>query len=177
MEEKPRSVIANGLVFGMITGGAVILFSLILFLTDLYLNQGVSWISYLILAGGLFYGTSEYRKKYTNGFMTYGKAFSSCFWIGIFTAIIGSAYMFVFAQFIHPGLIQEILDQTRAKLAGKPEMTEEQIEQALYYTAKFISPLMMTITGFFMYAVSSTIIGLILAIFLKKEDPSLNSSI
>ena len=178
MEEKQRSVLYNGLIYGMITGVVMIIFSLILFLSDLYLNKTVSWISYLFLAGGMFYGTFEYRKKSTNGFMTYGKAFASCFWIGLFAGIVASAYMFVFAQFIHPGFVQELLDQVRTNMAAtNKNLTDEQIEQAVAITAKFMSPVMMTIWGFVMYAASSAIISLILAIFLKKEDPSLKTTI
>jgi len=177
MEEKQRSILSNGLFYGMITGVAMIIFSLIMFLLDLYLNKAVSWISYLFLAGGMFYGTFEYRKKSTTGFMTYGKAFTSCFWIGLFAGIVASVYMFVFAQFIHPGLVQELLDQIRTNMATtNPNMSDEQIEQAVAITAKFMSPAMMTFWGLVVYAVSSAIIGLILAIFLKKEDPSMKTT-
>ncbi len=178
MEEKQRTGMSNGLFYGAITGVALIIFSLIMFLLDLYLNKSVSWISYLVLAAGMLYGTLDYRKKHTNGYMTYGKAFTACFWIGLFAGIIASLYMFVFAQFIHPGFVQELLDQARTNmLAAKPDMSEEQLEQAISMTAKFMSPVMMSIWGIVVYAASSAVIGLILAIFLKKEDPALNASI
>ena len=178
MEEKPRSAISNGMYFGAITGAALIVFSLIMFLLDLYLNKTVSWISYLVLAGGMFYGTFDFRKKYTNGFMTYGKAFTACFWTGLFAGVIASVYMLIFAKFIHPGFINELLEQARASmLASKPDLSEEQLEQALSMSAKFMTPVMMTIWGLVVYAVSSAIIALILAFFLKKEDPSLNTTV
>ncbi len=178
MEEKQRSGMSNGLFYGAITGVALIIFSLIMFLLDLYLNKKVSWISYLVLATGMLIGTLEYRNKHTNGFMTYGKAFTACFWIGLFAGIIASVYMFVFAQFIHPGFVQELLDQARTNmLAAKPDMSEEQLEQAIGITAKFMSPVMMSIWGIIIYALSSAVIALILAIFLKKEDPALKSTI
>jgi len=178
MEEKPRSVLSNGFYYGMIIGGAMIVFSLILFLLDLHMNKSVTWISYLILAAGMVWGTIEYRKKYSNGFLTYGKAFLSCFWIGLFAGVLASVYLYVFVQFIHPGFISEILDQTRASIAeSRPEMTEEQIEQAVEISAKFMSAPMMAIWGTVTYAAISAIIGLIAAIFLKKEDPTLNTTI
>ena len=178
MEEKPRSAISNGIYFGSITGAALIVFSLIMFLLDLYLNKTVSWLSYLILAGGMFYGTFDYRKNYTNGFMTYGKAFSSCFWIGLFGGVLISVYMFVFARFIHPGFVNEILEKARENMVNSSQqMTEEQIDTALEYTRKFTTPVMMVVWSLVMYAASSAIIALILAFFLKKEDPSLNTTV
>lgn len=169
---------SNGIYYGAITGAAIIVFSLIMFLLDLYLNKAVSWIGYVFLVAGMIWGTLEYRKKYSNGFLTYGKAFSSCFWIGMFAGILASIYLFVFIQFIHPGFINELLEQARANmLASRPDMTEEQLEQALSISAKFMSPVMMVVWGLAAYAAMSAVIGLILAIFLKKEDPSLKTTV
>ncbi|HNY03832.1 MAG TPA: DUF4199 domain-containing protein [Bacteroidales bacterium] len=174
MEEKPRTPIANGLTWGLITGGVLIVFSLIMFLADLYLNKTVNWIGYLFLIAGMIYGTLEYRKKYTGGFLTYGKAFSTSFWIGLFAGIVSSIYVFIFMQYIHPGFINELMDQSRtAIMTSNPNMSDEQVEQALAISSKFMSPVMMTIWGLVSYAVMSAIISLILAIFLKKEDPAL----
>ena len=177
MEEKPRSVLANGVYYGLITGAALIVFSLIMFLLDLYLNRTVNWFGYIFLIAGMVWGTIEYRKKYSNGFLTYGKAFTSCFWIGVFAGILSSVYLFIFTQFIHPGFINELLDQTRAGImTASPDMSDEQIEQAVEMSAKFMTPVMMTIWGLVMYTIISAIAGLILAVFLKKEDPTLKNT-
>ena len=81
MEEKPKSVAMNGISYGIITGVVMILFHLILYLFDMHLNQNVTWITYIFLAGGMIWGTLDYRKKVMNGFMSYGKAFSTSFMI------------------------------------------------------------------------------------------------
>ena len=177
MEEKPKTVLSNGLMYGSITGAAMIIYSLIMFLLDLYLNRSVSWISYLVLAGGMFWGTLDFRKKNSNGFLTYGKAFASCFWIGLFAGILSALYLFIFARFIHPGFVQELMDQIRSNMLTKnPNMSDEQVEQAMNMTSKFMSPVMMSIWGLVMNALSAVVIGLILAIFLKKEDKTLNAT-
>jgi len=154
----------------------MILYSLILFLAGLHLNKTLGYVGYIILIGGMAWGTLEYRKRYLGGFMTYGKAFSSCFMIGLFSGILGAIYMFIFAQFIHPGLIQEVLDMSRQALADK-NLTDEQMEQALAMQSKFMSPVMMTIWGLFASLIASVVLGLILAIFLKKEDKSITTQV
>jgi hypothetical protein len=177
MEEKPRSVLVNGVYYGLITGAALIVFSLIMFLLDLYLNRAVNWIGYIFLIAGMVWGTIEYRKKYTNGFLTYGKAFTSCFWIGVFAGILSSVYLYIFVQFIHPGFINELLDQTRAGImTSSPDLSDEQIEQTVEMSAKFMTPVMMTIWGLVMNAIIAAVAGLILAVFLKKEDPTLKNT-
>ncbi|MCK9205384.1 MAG: DUF4199 domain-containing protein [Bacteroidales bacterium] len=177
MEEKVRSTTVQGLYYGLITGIGLILLSLILYIAGLYMNKWLSSISYLILIGGVVYGTVDYRKNYLNGYMTYGKAFTLCFLIGLFAGLLAAIYTFLFAQFIHPGFVGEILEQSRQQMVTtSPNMSEEQIESALAMTAKFTSPVMMMVFGAITYAVLSAVLGLVAAIFLKKEDPSLTSS-
>lgn len=178
MEEKPRSVSSNALWFGVITGAALILFSLILFLMGMHTNNYLAYLGYLILIGGMAWGTLEYRKKYLGGFMPYSKAFLSCFLIGLFAGVIIAIYMFVFAKFIHPGFIQELLDISRTKIIETNSgMTDEQVEQALEMSAKFMSPVMMAIWSFVGYAIASVILGLIVAIFVKKEDKTMTPTV
>jgi len=177
MEPKPRSLTTNSLYFGVLAGAAMIVYSLILFIADAYMINGLNYIGYLLLIGGMIWGTVEYRKKYTGGFLSYGKAFSSCFMIGLFAGILASVYMFLFAQVIHPGFIQEILDRSQEQLlATTPDISDEDLETAMLWTRRFTSPVMMMIWSFVMYLITSAIFGLVVAIFLKKEDKSLNAT-
>ena len=175
MEEKKQSVVANALNFGLITGAVVIVYSLLLYIANLYMNRSLGFVAYVLLLGGMVWGTLEYRKKSMNGFMTYGQAFSSCFLIGLFAGILATIYMFVFVQYIHPGLVNEVIEQTRIKLQEQ-NMTEDQIESALDYTRKFTTPIMMTIWGLVGYSLISLMLALVAAIVLKKPDPNAQTS-
>jgi len=175
MEEKKTSVAINALTYGLMTGAVVIVYSLLLYIANLYMNEPLRYVSFLIFLGGMIWGTFEYRKKMTGGFLTYGQAFSSCFLIGLFAGIIGAIYSFVFVEFIYPGLINEILEQARVKIQEK-NLTEDQIETAMDWTRKFTSPVMMLISSLFMDTIISVILGLIAAIFLKKVDPNTPTS-
>lgn len=165
----------NALSYGVIVGAVLILFSLLMFLLGMHTNKYLGYVGYVFLIAGMAWGTLEYRKKYLGGFISYGKAFTSCFLIGLYAALILGVYMYVFAQFIHPGFIQEMLDISRqAMYDSNANMTEEQVEQALEISAKFMSPVMMAVWTFVAYVIASAIIGLIAAIFLKKEDKSVS---
>jgi hypothetical protein len=177
MEEKKQSAISNGLNFGLITGAVVIVFSLILFLLNQHMNRGLNWISYLFILGGMIYGTLEFRKKHSDGFLTYGQAFSSCFWIGLFAGLLTTVYSYVFITWIHPGFITEMMDLSRQQmLEARPDMPEDQVEQAMEISSKFMSPGALIIIGLITNIAMSAILGLLAAIFLKKEDPSLKAS-
>lgn len=176
MEEKKNSSIQNAMIYGLITGVVMIVFHLLMFIMNLYMNRSIQYVSYLLLLAGMVYGTYDYRKKSTGGFMTYGQAFSSLFLIGLFAGILGAIYSFIFASYIHPGIINEIIDQARAGMQDK-NMTDDQIETALQYTRKFTSPAMMLIFGLLGYSIISLILGLLAAIFLKKNDPNATPAI
>ncbi len=163
----------NALWFGVITGAVLILYSLILFLVGMHTNRYLGYVGYVILLAGMIWGTLEYRNKYLGGFIAYGKACSSCFMIGLYAGLLSAVYMFIFAKFIHPVFVQELLEISREAIYNSnPNMSEEQVDQALEMSSKFMSPVMMAIWAFVGYLIASAILGLIVAIFLKKEDKS-----
>ncbi|MEI6454719.1 MAG: DUF4199 domain-containing protein [bacterium] len=178
MEEKTRTTTVHSLYYGLMTGAALIILSLILYISNLYMNRPLGYLSFAILAGGMVWGTLEYRKTYRNNFMTYGQAFSLCFLIGLFTAVVSAIFSYIFAEFIYPGLSQEILQKAREEIEnGGQQITEEQMEVALDWTRKFTTPVMMAIMDLVMKVFSSVILALLAALFLKREDKSLNTTV
>jgi len=175
MEEKKTSVAANALNYGLITGAVIIVYNLLLYIANLYMNQALGWVAYLFLVGGMVWGTLEYRKKLEGGFLTYGQAFSSCFFIGMIAGILAIIYMFFYVKYINPGIVNEIMEQSRQKLQEK-NLTEDQIEAGLEWTRKFTTPGIMTVFGLIAYAFFSALLGLIASIFLKKVDPNAPTS-
>ena len=69
----------NALSYGLIVGAVLILFSLLMFLLGMHTNKYLGYLGYVFLIAGMAWGTLEYRKKYLGGFISYGKAFTSCF--------------------------------------------------------------------------------------------------
>ena len=178
MEEKPRSATVHALYYGLITGAAMVVLSLILYITNLYMNRTLGYLSFILLIGGMVWGTLEYRKTYLNGFISYGKAFSLCFLIGLFAALLSACYTFIFAQFIYPGFSQEILEKAREGMINSGRsMSEEQIDQAMKYTEMFTTPVMIAVWSVITFAFFSVILSLLTAIFLKKGDKSLSTNL
>jgi len=168
--EDQKSVIKPSVSYGLYLGIALILFSLIMFLLDVDHDSKLMWFSYLIMAGGLFWAMVSFRDKINRGFITYGKAFGVGFWTGLFAAILGSIFTYIYVTMIDPGMIEEILLKAEDQiLESNPNMSDEQLEQALSMTEKFTSPIMITIWGFVANVIFATILSLIIAIFVKRE--------
>ncbi len=142
------------------------------------MNRWLGYISILILIGGMIWGTLEYRKNYLNGFISFGKSFTSCFFIGLFAGILGAIYMFIFAQYIYPGFSQELLDKAQEQMvAGNPNMSDDDIEMAMKYTKMLMSPVAMAFIGLLYTLIASVVVGLIASIFMKKEDKSMTMNV
>lgn len=170
--ENQKSVIKPSLTYGLYLGIALILFSLIMYLLDVDRESKLMWLSYLIMAGGLFWAMISFRDQINGGFVTYGKAFATGFWTTLFAAILGTIFTYIYVTMIDPGMIEEILLNAEDQiLESNPNMSDEQLEQALSMTEKFTSPIMITIWGFIANIIFGTILSLIIAIFVKREGP------
>lgn len=171
MENKPNNFIRHTLSYGSLTGGGLILFSLLMYSFDINLQSPLMYLAFIILATGVFFGIISFRDNYLGGFISYGKCISVGVMISLSASILLAIYSFLFFTFFDQSSIQKILDLTEEKLVQK-EMTEEQIEMAMKYTAKFTTPIWKSAISILSYTFWGTIISLIIGIFTKKTDPS-----
>jgi hypothetical protein len=173
MEEKQTSLGMHTMIYGVGTGLALIVYSLILYVSNQYMNTYLGYGSFLIMVAGMVYGSLQYRKNQMKGFMTYGQAFSANFLIGLFATIISTIFFFFYIRYINTGLIDEILAQVRTKMEAKAgSMSQEQMDQAMSYTERFMTPVWMVIWGLLGNAFWGAIFALVIAIFIKKKDPN-----
>lgn len=171
MEEKQNSAIASSLTSGIIVGIVLIVFSLLMYFLDVDPQSKIMWLSYLILAAGLWWAIISYRNKLPGGYLTYGKAFSAGFFTGLFASIILAIFTFIYVQYIDTTLIDKILANAEDKILNtQPNISDEDLDRALSMTRKFTNPSMMSIFSFVGNTILSTLFSLIIAIFAKRED-------
>jgi len=170
MENNKQSAFASAFSPGIIISAALILFSLVLFLLDVSYDSKLNYISYAILAIGLWWAITSFRNKQEGGFISYGGAFSSGFYVGIVISVITAIFTYIYVQYINQGMIDEILVKAEEEMLTKnPDMSDADVEMALSYVEKFTSPAIMAAFGFFGNLLASTIFSLIIAIFAKRE--------
>jgi hypothetical protein len=170
MENKKQSAFASAISPGIIISAALTLYSLVLFLLDVSYDSKLTYLSYLILAFGLFWAIFSYRNKQEGGFITYGEVFKYGFFVGLVISIIVGIYTFIYVKYINPGIIDDIMVKAEEDmLTRNPNMSDEQIEKGLSYVEMFTSPVIMAVFGFFGNLVASTVISLIIAIFAKRK--------
>jgi hypothetical protein len=62
-------------------------------------------------------------------------------------------------------------------LESKPDISDQEFDMAMEWTKKFTTPIWISIGSLFALAVQAIVIGLILSIFMKKKDDSIDATI
>ena len=173
MEDKKTSLGIHTLIYGVCTGLVMIVYTLIMYVANLYLNQTLQYVSFVVLIAGMVFGAIQYRKVELNGYMTYKQAFLVNFLIGMFSTIVSIIFFFFYIKYINTGLMDELLAQVRTKMEAKAgSMSQEQMDQAMSMTERFMTPVWMVVWGFLGNTFWAAVFSLIIAIFLRKKDPN-----
>jgi len=168
MEEKKSGLWKNALNWGVILGVALIIYSLLMWFLDLSLERWVSWVSYIVIIGGIVVATKSYRDNVLSGAISYGQALGFGTLVVMFASIVAAIYTFAFMKFIDPEFIDKILLMTEEQLIEQG-IPDEQIEMGIEMQKKFMTPTLMSLFTLPIYTFVGFIISLITSIFLKKK--------
>jgi hypothetical protein len=165
------------LIYGSITGIILIMVSLIFYIIDVDPSSFLNYINIALLIAAMSYSIVQFRKTQEGGFISYGRSLGCGFLTGMFASILLALYTFILFKYIDPGMIDKILAGAEDKmLEQNPNMTDEQLEMAMKYSSAFMSPIAMLILTIIGMSFWSLIISLIISIFTRKVDKSIQIS-
>ncbi len=172
MEQK--STFSFAMQFGLLTGLVLIVFTLILFLAGVGDKSPVHFISLAIYIGMLYWGITNIRDRQLEGVMNYGKAFSTGFWIVLFTGILVGIFTYFYMKYINTGAAAQAISVAENKiLASNPNISDTDLDKALRMVKIFTNPVMSAILQFVGNLIIGTVFSLIIAIFAKREDKTI----
>ena len=171
MEEKTKSAVNASMVYGALLALALIVFSLLLYILDLSANRSVAWLQYAVILAGIIVAQFHFRKNYSAGFLSFGKAFTLGFLTVLFSAIIFAVYNYIFLKYIDPGVLEEAFAKAEQEMEQRGGMSEVEMDKALSLMEKFRSPLMAAVSGIFMNVIIGLILSLVGAVITRKENP------
>lgn len=165
METKIVQPWMKGLILSLIT----ITFSIALYLTDLWQNKALGYISYAIVLGGIVWSCIHYAQQ-MNGNVTFGNVFAHGFKVTATLIVITVVYTFLSVKVIFPEMTDKIVEVAAKEMEKNKNLTDEQIKSALEMTRKFMMPFMIggTILGYGIFGAISSAIGAGVA----KKNPS-----
>ena len=159
--------ITSHILKGAILGGISILFSVIIYVFNLYTTQWLSFLSYAIFIGGIIYGNILFANQNENN-VTFGNIFAHGFKTTAVVIVITVLYT-VLSLFIFPDMVDKIIEISRTAMAKNPQMTDEMIEQGIAMTKKLFLPFAIAgaifFTGFF------GAIGSLMGAAVAKKNP------
>lgn len=160
--------------YGLILAVSNIVLTLVFFFlgyqTD-KIAQG-RWISFLLPLAVtvivLWLGIKAAREEAKDKSLSYGKGVSTGFLISLYSSLIGTVYGFIHFKFINPNFVDYSIDAAREKWV-QAGLSDAQMEAAEKGMRMFMSPVVLTITGFLISLVIGLVIALILSAFLKRQ--------
>jgi len=172
-EDTSISVSKAGLNAGLIFGLILVLFSIIIYVTDLVITQTwISFLSYVIIIGGIIYGHNQFKKK-GDGFMSYGQGLG----IGTITSLIAgtlsSIFVLIYTKYIDTGFQSRQIEEQR-RTFEENGLSDEQIDAALGMTEAFDNPILILVIGILGTVLIGFILSLIISAITKKTDPTLD---
>lgn len=163
---------------GLIISGITVLYSLLLYATDLMFNVWLSALTWLVVIIGIFYAIKNYRDKINRGYITFGKAFTVGVYIVLIYAVISVAFGYILTNFIDPQLTERAMQQVEERLLNQG-LSDDMIEQQMDMQTKLMDGPLFYV-GLIIQLFSMVFIGLIIslvgALIFKKQDDSFNAT-
>ena len=173
MENQNYPAWKHAITYGIYLGVALIILSLLFYVSDLYTSSWTSYIIYAVLLGGIVISAITYRDKHLSGYISYKESFLVGFYTALFAAILTAIYTGIFMSFAGEEYKAIILQKAEeSMIEDYPEMTDEQIDLAMSWTEKMTNPVWLTTIAFISTVFFGAVFSLIVSIFIKKENKS-----
>lgn len=168
-QQKPTNKIA--LNYGLYLALASILLHVSLFAMGKHLEQDwkVTALGILITIVLISLGIKKYKEA-NGGFLTLGQGLKTGVAIALISTVIYIVYTLLFMNVIAPDTMEQGLELARQKLMDNPNMSEEQIEQAIAMQKKFSGPGMLAAVMLLFSLFLGFVISLIVSAIMQKKE-------
>ena len=146
--ENSNTPVTTHIVKGLILSAFSIVFSVLMYVFNLYEYSWLTWVSTVVVMGGIIYGNILYANQNKNN-VTFGNLFAHGFKTTAVLIVITTAYTLLAFKVLFPEVVDMILEISRKQMLENPKMTDEMIEQAMSMTKKYFIP----------FAIGGTILG------------------
>ena len=168
--EEQMPIWKNSLTYGLILGLALVVFELMLYITNTLFVPEMEYILYMLIASTIVIGTIK-QKKLDNNIISYGRAFGSSAVISIAGAFIFSLFVYVLYKYIDTGLIDKLLYEAENALI-KAGYSDSDIEMQMNMMQKMSAGIIAFGKGFG-YSFIGVVLSLITSIFIKSRNQNI----
>jgi ammonia channel protein AmtB len=168
----PVTTRSVGMKYGLFMSVIAILYFVVMNVAGIDMSEGIGrWGSFIFYIVLIVLAHKNYKEN-GNGFMSYGEGMGITFWLALITSVISSVFTYIYIKFIDDSFVKKIMEKQEEAMADRG-MSQEQIDQAMSITEKFMTPGMMFVFGLIGGLIMILICGLIITIFTKKSNPEI----
>ncbi len=160
---------AVGVRYGLLTGLITTIISF--FVNVMHLeNSPLRFLSLAVLVGGIVLAQRFY-KTCAGGFLSFGQGVGLGTVLSAVAGAIGAVFTWVYVSFVDDGMTTRILDKARADMEARGGVSDEQIDQAMSFTAKFMTPPILAVSALLFTVIFGLLAALVVSAVLKNPKP------
>jgi hypothetical protein len=167
----------TALPYGVLFGVLLTFFTISLYFFEINMYEDktmqitVSFLTYLILPVlFIFLSIKSYKEKFNNGYLSMVDGLKIGVVVMLIAAIVSGLFNFIFMYAV-PEYLEEMFVMLEKNMREQtPNLTDEQLEQALEMSKKFMSPWITIPVSMAVFSLIGLIYGLILGTIFKKEQ-------
>jgi hypothetical protein len=168
-----KNVLVFGLLYGLIVTAFMVYSSVNCYYNaNFKSNEIVGYAGMLIAASFIFIGIKNYRDKFNNGVITFGKAFK----IGLLITLVASTFYVLAWSIEYFVFLPEWMDKfctqmvNEAKATGTAEKLDETNKMIKTYKSIYSNPFLIILATYVEVLPIGLIVSLICALILKRKS-------
>lgn len=161
----PTTQFQHTVRYSLYTGGAIVLFLLIIYMFGMMNNPRMPNIALFMFIAGVFISVKRYRDHESDGILSFGRAYGTAVLTCVFTGIIWAIYEFILYKYLSPGLLETRIEEMQ-ELWLNSGVSEELIE----LQSRLLTPFTMGLSYLFSAAFWGSVLSLPLAAMLKRDN-------
>ena len=168
--QKSTALFQPALQAGIIMGFVLVIFSILTYVLGIMAESYLQWIMYILVIAGIFIFARKYRDENMGGYITYGRTLGFSVVMMIFASLISAIYTYIFYKWIDPSQIDVLIQMSEEKLYERGGLDDQQIEMALKYSKRFLSPAFLALGVMLNTIFMGFLFSLITSIFIRRKD-------
>lgn len=173
MDTQQASIKKIALNYGVLLALLSIVLQVISYVLDVHIDRPW-WLSVLQLAisiSVIVYGIKAFKTG-NAGFLTLGQALKTGVAISLIAGLIAVVFNYIFMNYIDPDFIEKTMEFSREQMiSDNPNLTQQQIDNAMEISAKFMSPGIMSAFAIIATLFFGFLISLVSGLIMRKNPP------
>ncbi|GAB3326753.1 DUF4199 domain-containing protein [Hymenobacter humi] len=165
----PVSATSVGLRYGLLTGLISVIISFGLFALSME-QSPLRYVSFLVLIGGMVMAMRHFKEN-NYGFMSFGQGVGIGTLISAVVGALSAIFTYFYMNIIDPDVVGRMTEKMRADMEARGGMSDEQIDQAMALSGKFMNGPIMIAVVLFTSIFFGLLIALVVSAFIKHSKP------